>query len=894
MKFNFKILFSFLACLSVFSSFATHNRAGEITYKHTSGFTYQFTITTYTKVSGVSADADRTRLGIAWGDGTFDSLNRVSEIFLSLDIKQNKYIGIHTYPGPFTYVVGVSDPNRIENIINISNSVAALFYLEDTVKILDPNIIGYNNSPQLLNPPIEYGNVGQLFTHNPNAFDPDGDSLSFFISSPLQSSGIPVAGYTPPNLIAPGPNNQISINQKTGELTWDAPQRAGIYNIVILIKEYRGGILIGTVIRDLQIIVDATNNIPPLLNIPLQLCKVVSDTILFSANASDPNVSDKVTLSANGAPFLVTNSPATFTVSPPANPILGTFRWETNCTHLIKNDYLVVFNAVDDFNSPPLTNSQTLSIKLLAPAPKNVTTTLNIINKTVSIKWDSLYSCAGNSKFRDFSVWRKKGCGTIIDPCTTDLASLGYSRIGTTANYSLTDADIKSGNQYSYVVVANFGDLTNAGLVLNAFSGIASPENCVVIPADIPILYNVDVITTDISNGQIYVEWSRPFADKLDTITNPGPYVVKLFRATGLNGTNYSLVKTTTASTFSAITDTTFLDGGLNTLTNAYNYRVAFFARTTDSLGISELASSVFLTVGSEFEALNLSWNFNVPWSNSSYVIFRKLPGGITFDSLTTVSTTTYKDINLINDSLYCYKIKAIGSYSTTGLKTPLINFSQEVCARPSDTTKPCTPVLTVSNFCSDSNLDTSEYNNYLIWTFNQTGNCIIDDITLVRIFYAKLASENFQQIDSIPGNIFNSYTHILDSRSLVGCYAVQAVRKNGNVSVLSNKVCVDNCPIYNLPNTFTPNNNGQNDLFTPIFPYRFVESIDMKIYNRWGNLVFETKNPDINWDGTDYKTKKALFTGVYYYICDVFYQTIDGIKKIEKPLSGYIHLFKE
>jgi len=243
---------------------------------------------------------------------------------------------------------------------------------------------------------------------------------------------------------------------------------------------------------------------------------------------------------------------------------------------------------------------------------------------------------------------------------------------------------------------------------------------------------------------------------------------------------------------------------------------------------------------------------------------------------------------------LYCYKIKATGSYPITGLKTPLINYSQEVCARPSDTTLPCTPVLTVNNFCSDSKLDTSEYKNYLSWTYNQTGNCITDDITIVRIFYAKTSTDTLVQIDSVVGSVFNTYTHILSTRSLAGCYALQAVRKNGNVGIKSNKVCVDNCPIYKLPNTFTPNGDGQNDEFTPIYPYRFVEKIDIKIYNRWGNLVFETTNPDIKWNGSDYKTNKPLFTGVYYYVCDVYYQTIDGVQKTKEPLSGYIHLFRE
>lgn len=882
--------FSFLAL----SGFATHNRAGEITYKHISGFTYEFTITTYTKVSGVSADADRQRLGISWGDGTFDSLNRVSQIFLAADIKQNKYVGLHTYAGPFTYVVGVSDPNRIENIININNSVNTLFYIEDTVKILDPNIIGYNNSPQLLNPPIAFGNVGQVFTHNPNAFDPDGDSLTYSIMAPLQASGLPVSGYSSPDQIAPGPNNQISINQHTGELTWNAPQLAGIYNIVILIREYRGGILIGTVIRDLQIIIDATDNLPPVLSVPLQICKVAGDTIRINLSAYDPNITNKVTLSANGGPFEVATNPATFTAGTPANPVSGAFQWNTTCDHLLKNDYLVVFNAVDDFDSPPLTDSRTLTIKLLAPPPSDFTATLNTLNKTVSLRWDSLYVCSGNDKFLNFTIWRKKGCGTPLDTCNPDLAALGYVPIGTTVNYSFIDANIRSGNQYSYRVVANFGDRSLSGVILNRFQGLASTEACVVIPADIPLMYNADVRATDAVNGQIYVEWSRPFAERLDTIANPGPYVFELYRASGINGTNYSLIHTISAATFSAINDTSFLDTGLNTVANAYTYKIVFFARTNDSIGSTEPASSVFLTVRPAYQALSLSWDFSVPWVNSSYVIYRKLPGGSSFDSLTTITNTVYADTNLINDSLYCYKIKAIGSYSVPGLKSPLINFSQEVCARPSDTTLPCTPVLTVNNFCTDSKLDTTEYKNYLSWTYTQTASCVTNDIRVVRILYGPTSADSLKQIDSVANSVFNTYTHVLSQRSLAGCYAVQAVRINGNASPLSNKVCVDNCPIYILPNTFTPNGDGQNDLFTPIHPYRFVDKIDMKIYNRWGNLVFQTSDPEISWNGNDYKTNKPLYTGVYYYVCDVYYQTIEGVRKTDKPLSGYIQLFRE
>ncbi|MEZ5053785.1 MAG: gliding motility-associated C-terminal domain-containing protein [Chitinophagales bacterium] len=560
----------------------------------------------------------------------------------------------------------------------------------------------------------------------------------------------------------------------------------------------------------------------------------------------------------------------------------------------MKNDYFVVFNAVDNFNGPPLTNQKTLTIKVLAPAPKSLSAVLNIANKTVRLSWDSLYACASSSKFQEFSIWRKKGCNTTIDTCNADLASIGYTKIGTTKFYSYIDNTIHTGNQYSYRVVAEFGDKTNSSLVLNRFSGLPTAEQCITVPADIPVLYNVDVRNTDATNGKMYIEWSRPFANKLDTIINHGPYSMKLYRATGINGTNYTLVKTTTAPTFSAITDTTFLDSALNTVNNAYTYKVAFIARGTDSIGESEPSSSVFLNIAPQYQAMQLSWNFNVSWNNYSYTIFRKLPSGSTFDSLTTITTTTYRDTALMNDSLYCYKIRSTGSYAIPGFKSPLINFSQEVCARPKDTITACVPTLTVSNFCTDDKLDTSEYKNFLSWTFDNTSNCSVSDIEKIRIFYAPTTQETLVQIDSVVGSIFNLYTHILTERSLAGCYAIQAVRKNGNTSMLSNKVCVDNCPLYNLPNAFTPNGDGQNDVFTPIIPYRLVERIDMKIYNRWGNLVFETTNPDINWNGTDSKTNKELYTGVYYYMCDVYYKTTNGIQKLNKPLSGYIHLFRQ
>ena len=92
------------------------------------------------------------------------------------------------------------------------------------------------------------------------------------------------------------------------------------------------------------------------------------------------------------------------------------------------------------------------------------------------------------------------------------------------------------------------------------------------------------------------------------------------------------------------------------------------------------------------------------------------------------------------------------------------------------------------------------------------------------------------------------------------------------------------------MPNIFTPNGDNINDLYHPL-PYKFVNKIDLKIYNRWGNLVFETEDPDINWNGEDINGGKVVSDGVYYYICDVFEYRLTGI--IPRNLSGFIHIYQ-
>ncbi|WP_158638273.1 gliding motility-associated C-terminal domain-containing protein [Panacibacter ginsenosidivorans] len=67
----------------------------------------------------------------------------------------------------------------------------------------------------------------------------------------------------------------------------------------------------------------------------------------------------------------------------------------------------------------------------------------------------------------------------------------------------------------------------------------------------------------------------------------------------------------------------------------------------------------------------------------------------------------------------------------------------------------------------------------------------------------------------------------------------------------------------YKLPSAFTPNNDGNNDCFN-VRKWGTLASLDFSVYDRWGSLIFHTKNPAECWDGT-YKGIKQP-TGTYVY----------------------------
>ena len=921
MKFYTKlIVFSLVLLLSSQLAKATHYRAGEIVYRQIAELRYEVTVITYTTAN---SPADKPFIDqFFWGDGTIDTIYRIngplnggfpSGEVVGNDIQKNVYRGIHTYPGvppPPTryYVIGALDPNRIDGINNIDNgnSVNVQFYVEDTIKFpTDLANIGFNNSPILLNPPIDYANVNDTFYHNPAAYDPDGDSLDFRLMVPLQAQSTNVPVYTYPDQWCPT-NDAFVINRFTGEIIWAVPCQQGIFNIAILITEFRNGVIVGTMIRDMQIIVLSVPNDPPQIADIRDTCIRAGDTLIVPVTATDPQVLQTVTLTANGAPLEDLISPATF-IATAGNPANGTFRWNTVCEHIRSQPYTTVFKAEDSYSIPgpggpskvPLVDLETWLVRVIAPPVENLTATAS--NNQVILNWQNPYECAGSPNFRGFTVWRKKGCDPFTpDYCETGLGGRGYTRL--TPNrintYTFTDNTIVVGEEYSYRVVAHFGKLSPNGLFeFDASESVASNEVCVIIPIDVPVILNADVRSTDIATGQVFVRWSKPLAGglNLDTIITPPPYRFDVYRGNGFNFAAPALVQSYSANSYSALNDTTYLDTNLDTETTPWSYKILFFSNN-DTVSATSVASTIFLSIQPSDQSLGLSWNFNVPWSNDSFAIFRLNKLTAQFDSIGVSYTNKYGDTNLQNDSTYCYFVKGYGHYSSLLLPRPLINHSQEACGVPIDTVAPCPPTLAVRNECSLYNeqpWETTSFINYLSWIY-QVDSCS-DDIKHLNIYYGE-NQNSLVFLDSTLSISDTTYNHQLPD-NLAGCYAVTAVDRIGNESGFSNIVCIDNCPYYVLPNTFTPNGDGKNEKFHPYKPYRFVTRIEFRVFNRWGEEVFRTEDPEIGWDGTDQKTGKPLREGVYLYAGHYFEKRLNG--EVRRPISGdkkgggFIHLIR-
>lgn len=854
------------------SLFATHNLAGDITYTHLGGLTYEFTVTIF--ADRASPAISRRDIEIDYGDNTgIDTLSETSRTELTINgiqILKRTWVGTHTFSGSdFTFTITVEDPNRNANVVNIDNSVNTPFTIRSRLTISSfPGEI--NNSVTLQNDPLDNACIGATYVYNAGAVDPDNDSLAYRIARSLGSGGAVAPMYT-----FPSASESITVDPITGDLIWRNPDLTGIFNVGIEILEYRNGRNIGSVLRDIQIVVvpGCTNNPPQILADQL-VCIEAGETLLTNIVGTDID-NDAVELSATGELFEQPIASRTvFNSGVTGNPTNASFIWNTLCEDVRIQPYRLSIRAIDDAinrgEPTNLVNFQTINIRVIAPPPINFNA--SPMGRNIVLSWDNS-NC--NNGVGYYIYRRLDSTNFVPDSCTPGVPEeLGFERIATinsinTLSY-IDDDDLVPGQTYCYRITSFFED---------GDESYSSLETCAEIEKVIPVITNVSIDSTDLNDGIVDLEWSPPTV--FDATSFPPPYRYLIYESnSGDDINNFILIDST-----NSLVDTSISIVDRNTEENAFAYRVDLYSlgngRTLAGQSVS--AESIYLSITPTDQVLQLNWNVNTPWNDTSFTIFRRLPSSNVFDSLTTVTSTSFNDSNLVNGLEYCYYIQATGFYNLSSVKSPLINLSQIACSSPIDNVSPCQVNFTVSGNCDLGDLTIN-------WELPDS-TCPMD-VAQYRVYKSSRVNDELVLIDSILDPTQNSYSQRNDT--IAGCYSISAVDSAGNESILGERQCIDYCPFYELPNVFTPNGDGINDFFVPIplnnvTDFRHIDSIRLLVFNRWGNEVFTTNDPAINWSGerkgekitqdafeTIQQSANPIADGVFYYVCTIYERRLD------------------
>ena len=337
--------------------FASHASGSDLSYRWVSGNIYEVTVNFYRDCQGVAAPNTVTlNVRSAICNQNFNvTLNRISGTGQEITFPCNPtftYCNGGTNPGvqQYTFRGNVTIPmqctdwifsyslccrscaiSTITNQANCNNTATGNgLYVE---AYLNNVIANGNSSPTFTNIPLAFLCVNQTFTFNHGVVDTDGDSLVYSFIPPKRSAAVDVgflAGFSFSNWLST--SSGVSINSATGDITMTPTLIGEVAVCAVLVQEYRSGVLIGSVIRDMQFWVkDCGGNLLPTAtgvngtnNYSTAICP--GSTICFSINSDDLNVGQQITMSSTlnipGATFTIVNQNG----SSPNFPV-GTFCW---------------------------------------------------------------------------------------------------------------------------------------------------------------------------------------------------------------------------------------------------------------------------------------------------------------------------------------------------------------------------------------------------------------------------------------------------------------------------------------------------------------------------------------------------------------------------------------
>ncbi len=950
---------------------ASHAAGAELIYNHVSGNTYVFIFKFYRDCDGIPAPATVQLCGrnTCNSSSISQTLSQIAVLPGGLPNGSTVSPGCDSFPTTcdppppppppgqppvvplpgyeeYWYVDTVTIPNqcnswtfycgvnaRNNSIVNIAGGT---LYTETK---FNNSISQVNSSPRLLNKPVPYVCVNSAFSFNHQGFDPDGDSLVYTNLNPLTgptscfSTALPqplayVSPYTLTAPIATAPGGPYTFNNVNGSIGF-VPNTVGMYALAMRVDEYRNGSLIGSIIRDLQIIV--VNNCPVINpgttviqdslvgaslvdgyirgcpNQPLEFCVDIfsPDTgVQFSASSTNDQIIPASTLTYNG---IGTDS------------IEACFDWTPTPADIGSINTFTITATDTSCRPPGIYQSNVFTYTIYIPYPTAASPDTAICSLDSAKIW-------GKSQLADSLEW------TVL---SGDFGSLGcvacdtnYVTPAVTTTYLVTDVNSICEKNKDTVVVSvlppplvdiGFDDTTICQNSAVQFNPTVSPPGSytyswtpsmglsatnIANPTASPISSLWYYLTVTEANAgcsnvdSVYMD-VIPIDMTIDDKT-PGMCVgdQHTFTMSGTSPDSFSY--TWTPGTF--LNDSTIMEP-----TSSADTTITYRVEVTRP-GCMSYVDYAVLTVEPvpvvqfgpdrevcQWDTVHLNPKISPSWFNNyayQYNIGTNLSNTVIPDPVMVGNTPgTFNYILEVTTPLGCSGSDDIEVIVNPGNFMTVDPEEAVVCTRDSVKLEAMggdTYEWTPQTFLDDPNSATpvSRPFNSIEYTVVGTSDKGCLDTGKVQISIAPSAvlelGEDFElyeqesaQLSALGNCVVFNYSpttflddHTLSNPTISGLNRTMTYIAKGQTEYgceTQDTIVVNYNPdlVITLPNGYAPKANSEYPDFKIIRRGRF--SLDyFRIYNRWGQLIFETDDIEVGWDGTFENTPQPVGTYVY------------------------------
>lgn len=493
-----------------------------------------------------------------------------------------------------------------------------------------PPLYVRNSTPVFNKEPLTLLCTANPFSFNYNVTDADGDSLVYSIVTPLQGTttdqkpndtsqvDYPMLNSGPYkettwkpgyslfyNIMDARPN--LTINKSTGQLDV-TPMRQGIYVVSILVEEWRNGVKLGNVRRELQFTISTClENAAPVIQLPQTDSLVIlnaGDSLCFDIPAHDPDRTDSVYINFLGDIFSADKIKPPFAKCTRDSGLVnakGNFCWQTGCQHISADTHLVTVRVYD--NGCPLPRNAFFTLRIVVKAPPkplapDVVCLEKVDNNTLRINWKKV----------DPHSYVKNVYLVKINPDKSIIYLDTFNKFPTFGTYLDNNAYQHELNNYCYFLCSDN---------ICGMRGDSSYKVC--SDPDIPLAPDSrELIRATVENNSyVHLDWEK--AEEDDFLS------YNVYRKTEKPLETFSLY----ATIFNR-DQTYFNDSSADIQNTSYCYKMV----VADKCGYSSLSSNDACTIVLSGTSLpfehNIKWNDYKTWNTGveNYSVFRRREDG--------------------------------------------------------------------------------------------------------------------------------------------------------------------------------------------------------------------------------------------------------------------------